>query len=39
LEDPVLEQKIILKWMSKKLDGRACTRLIWLTVGRSGGLW
>jgi len=30
---------IILKWMLKKQDGRACTGFIWLRIGASGGLW
>jgi hypothetical protein len=34
-----LRIKIILKWMSKGLFDKACTRLIWLTADRSGGLW
>jgi len=30
--------RIILKWMCKKLDGQAWTRLIWLSVERGGEL-
>jgi hypothetical protein len=36
LEDPVVEERIILKWISRKWDG-AKTGLIWLSLGTGGG--
>jgi hypothetical protein len=38
LGDPVVDGKIILKWISKKSDERARTGLTWLRTGAIGGL-
>jgi hypothetical protein len=34
----VVDGRIILKWMCKKLDGQPWTGLIWLSIGRGGEL-
>jgi hypothetical protein len=33
-----IEGRIILKWISKKWDGEAWTRLIWLRIGTVPGI-
>jgi hypothetical protein len=38
LEDPDLDEMIILKWIFKKWDGEAWTGLSWLRKGTGGGL-
>jgi hypothetical protein len=38
LEDLGVDVRIILKWISKKLNGLAWTGLIWLRIGTNGGL-
>jgi hypothetical protein len=36
-EDPVVNGKIILRWILRKCDGWAWTGLIWLRIGTGGG--
>jgi hypothetical protein len=36
LEDPDVHWKMILKWILKKKEREACTRLIWLRLGTDG---
>jgi hypothetical protein len=33
LEDPAKDGRIILRWIFRKFDGMAWTRLIWLRIG------
>jgi hypothetical protein len=37
LEDPVVDGKIILRWIFRKWDGVAWTGLNWLRIGTGGG--
>jgi len=37
VEDPGVEERIILKWISKRWDGEAWTGLILLRIGTGGG--
>jgi hypothetical protein len=38
LEDPGVDETIILKWIFERLDGGTLTGLIWLRIGTGGGL-
>jgi hypothetical protein len=38
LEDPGVDERIILKWIFERLNGGAWTGSIWLTIGTGGGL-
>jgi hypothetical protein len=38
LEEIDVGGKIVLKWISEKLEGVVWTRLTWLRIGTSGGL-
>jgi hypothetical protein len=37
LEDPVVDRRIILRWIFRKWDVGAWTRSIWLRLGTGGG--
>jgi hypothetical protein len=39
LQNVVLDSKIILKWISKKLDVSVWTGFIWLRIGNGEGLY
>jgi hypothetical protein len=36
LEDPGVDERIILRWIFRKCDVEAWTRLIWLRTGTGG---
>jgi hypothetical protein len=38
LIDHGIDGTIIVKWMFKRWDGRAWTGLVWLRIGKGGGL-
>jgi len=37
LEDPGIDGMIILRWIFRKWNARACTGSIWLRIGTGGG--
>jgi len=37
LEAPGVDGKVILRWIFRKWDGEAWTRLSWLRIGTGGG--
>jgi hypothetical protein len=37
LEDLVVDERIVLRWIFKKWDGEARTGLLWLRIGTGGG--
>jgi hypothetical protein len=37
LEDLVVDERIVLRWIFKKWDGEARTGLFWLRIGAGGG--
>jgi len=37
-QDPGADGRIILKWICRKWDGGTCIGLIWLRIGRVGGI-
>jgi hypothetical protein len=37
LEDLVVDERIVLRWIFKKWDGEARTGLLWLRMGAGGG--
>jgi hypothetical protein len=39
LEDPGVDGKIIFRWIFRKWDGGTWAGLIWLRIGKSGGLF
>jgi hypothetical protein len=39
LGDLDVDARTILKWICKKSDGEAWTELIWLRIGKGGGLF
>ena len=38
LEELGVDGRIILEWILKKLVDRKCTGLVWIRVGKSGGI-
>jgi hypothetical protein len=38
VEELVVDGMVILKWILKKLNGSAFVGLIWLRIGKSGGI-
>jgi len=39
LEDPSVDGRIILRWISRKLERGARTGLLWLRIGTGGGIF